>query len=121
MTTRQQKAIEGINVDVSPANRVQECRRSEKLVIRGPCSRIGTKDTSYPDEARDAGHESPWIKPAARHHKDVTLSRCGGGSGETNPVAVVGENLPTHCHFGGVEIALGNWDQDNSHNVILQA
>jgi len=49
MTTRQQKAIEGINVYVRPANRVQECRRSEKLVIRGPCSRIGAKDTSYPD------------------------------------------------------------------------
>jgi hypothetical protein len=47
------------------------------------------------------------------------LSRCSGRGGETDLVAEVGENPPTHCHFGGVKIALGNWDQDNSHEVIL--
>jgi hypothetical protein len=118
VAARQQQSVEPAP-DIGPSDRAEEGGGPDKLVVSGASIAIGAEEPAHADQVGESGDETPGIETPTRHHQFVAFGGSGVRGGESHRMAEVGQNSPTHRHFGGVEVERRNRYQDVGHVVIL--
>ena len=113
----QEQAVDTVQGGVRPGHRAGELRCAQHLRVGVPGAGVGPQDAADQRDPGQPGDARPWIQALTRHHDVVSRGGRAALGGEDHAMAGASQDLPADRDLRGVEITVGDRDEDRAHTV----